>query len=438
MATNYEAEPLPSTGGTSVAHKLIALLRAPSLIAAAVYAFAGVGFAASNILLARVLPVREFGLVALFLSLTQVGVTLGPFGLELSINRHRLPATWRLLGRAFVTSAIAALVLAAVARYFYGFSLALTWTLAATVLAVTANQIVTTYFQSRERFGLSLFIGLVHAWLLLLAIPLVTMLGNYSALPVALLVLGGYVLITALGWSKRSKTSTDLRGHAVLARGLLLKEGLAAIGMNLALTLLFQLDRLIIPTALSIGDLAIYAVVAAVVGSPFRMLQTGVGYTLLPRLRKADSIARIMRLLRHEAALMLTATSVAAACVLTIGPWLVDVLIPGDYNPPRSVFFAIVVVGFIRVGCGFAQSLISLLGSPRDLFIVNVWAWLAVGEGVVAAFLVRSTGLTGIVYGLGTGWLTFMLAASVLAARALRVWRPGGHAMVNPLGGASV
>lgn len=438
MATNYEAKPSPYDGVFAVARKLVALLRAPSLVAAAVYALAGVGFAASNVMLARVLPVREFGLVALFLSLSQVGVTLGPFGLELSINRHRLPATGRLLGRACVTGGIAAAVLAVVAHYFYGFSPALTWTLAATVLAVTANQIVTTYFQSRERFGLSLFIGLVHAWLLLLAIPLVTVLHDYSALPVALLVLCGYVVITALGWSKRANSPTDAHAHCALPRGTLLKEGLAAIGMNLALTLLFQLDRLIIPTALSIGDLAIYAVVAAVVGSPFRMLQTGVGYTLLPRLRKADSVARVVRLLRHEAVLMLAAASIAAACVLTIGPWLVDVLIPGDYNPPHSVFVAIVVVGFIRVWCGFAQSLIYSFGSPRELFIVNVWAWLAVGEGVIAAFLIKSTGLTGIVYGLGTGWLTFALAASVLAFRALRVWRPGATAAVNALGGASV
>ena len=61
--------------------------------------------------------------------------------------------------------------------------------------------------------------------------------------------------------------------------------GLAASGL-----LLVQLERLVLPHLLPLSDLALYGVLGAIAGSLFRVLQMGVGFSLLPRLRAASGM----------------------------------------------------------------------------------------------------------------------------------------------------
>lgn len=56
------------------------LLRSPASVAPAVYGSSGVGIALSNLLLARALPPREFGRLALALALMNLAIPLAPAG----------------------------------------------------------------------------------------------------------------------------------------------------------------------------------------------------------------------------------------------------------------------------------------------------------------------------------------------------------------------
>ncbi len=67
-------------------------------------------------------------------------------------------------------------------------------------------------------------------------------------------------------------------------------EAFSFAGLNAAGLVLIQLERLVIPHVLPLSDLATYGVLAAIAGSLFRVLQMGVGYTLLPRLRVASNV----------------------------------------------------------------------------------------------------------------------------------------------------
>jgi O-antigen/teichoic acid export membrane protein len=399
--------------------KLATVLRSPALWSAGLFAAGGVGFAAGNVLLARVLPEDEFGKVALFLALTQLGIVLGPLGMETVTVRHLLGASGRLLGRVSLSSALVGLLLGGVAYALYGYRFELAAVLAATVLLAAANRVAGAFFQARRKFGLSLFLILIHNWIVLAAVPVVWLADRPEALPAALTVAAGYGAMAVVGWWKGFQLRRTGSSPAVaVSRGTLVSEGLAVVGMQLALGALFQLDRLIIPSALSIRDLATYSVVAAVAASPFRMLQTGVPFALLPRLRACEGLAAIRKLLRHEIVLAGTASVIAAAGVLLLTPWLIGVLLGSRYDFPTSLLHALVIVGFVRVWCGISGAMVAALGTTRELAHYNFCGWLALGIAVAGAFLARTGGLTGVVYGMGAGWLALALAGTTIGWRA--------------------
>jgi O-antigen/teichoic acid export membrane protein len=397
-------------------------LRSPAVVSAILFAAGGVGFAVGNILLARVLSPQDFGVVSLFLALTQLGITLGPVGLESVINRHQLGANRALLARAALTASAVAIVLAAVAYAFYGMSAAVTVVLGVTLLTAALNRVAGAFFQSRKRLGYSLTIILVHNWVVLLAVPVVLLFEHPAALPAALTVASAYALTAAVGWWHALQRLADPETKA--SSRTLMREGLAAVGVQAALGVMFQLDRLLIPRALTIADLALYAVVSAIAASPFRMLQVGTSFTLLPRFRASPTRAAILQLLRLEAAVVLPIAVVASIGVLIVTPWIGEHVLEGRYVFAPSLLYAMIVVGFVRVWNGFASAAVTALGTTRQLAVYNVWGWIALAVATAAAFAASRAGLTGIVYGLGAGWLTLALAATVISVRAIGAWRP--------------
>lgn len=411
---------LPAAGRSSFA-KLRSLLRSPALLSAAVFAAGGVGFALGNLLLARVLPEEDYGHIALFLALVQLGIVLGPLGAETVINRHHLVATGSLLRRVTLSSAVIGLLLAGAAYVFYGFGALLAVVLAVTVLAAAINRVAGAFFQARQEFAFSLFVILIHNWIVLVAVAVVLLAAHHTSLPAALTVTCGYILVAVLGWWRAFEARKRAPGPKTpsIPAVTLLNEGLAVVGAQLAIAALFQFDRLIIPNVLSIRDLATYSVVSSIAAAPFRMLQTGLQFAVLPRLRACESHAAIRHLLRHEITIAFLVSAVAAAGVLLFTPWLLHLLVGDRYAFPSSLLYALVVIGVVRVGGGIAGATTSALGSGRQLAHYNLCAWLALGVAAIGAFVARGAGLTGVVYGIGAGWLVLTLAGALLGWRAV-------------------
>jgi O-antigen/teichoic acid export membrane protein len=411
--------PAPSL---AVRARLRGLIRSPALASALLFAAGGVGFAVGNILLARVLPPQEYGYVALFLALIQLAITLGPVGLETVIVRHDLGARAALLARAFVTSTVVGVALAAASMVLYGVDPVLATVLAVTALAASLNKVAGSFFQSRRRYGLSLFLNQIHNWIVLFSVPVVVAFERPDALPAALTITAGYCVMAAAGWWRAMREHAH--DAAPVSPQTLMKEGFAAMGTQVAIGLFFQLDRLIIPRTLSIADLATYSVVSAIVASPFRMLQVGASFTLLPGLRASGSRAGVFRLLKREAAAVLGIAIVSAVAVILITPWIGTHLLNDQYPFAASLLYAMVIVGFVRVWAGFAYAAVSALGSASQLSQYNLWSWVALGVAIAGAVAASGQGLTGIVYGLGAGWLFLAVAATLIASRAIAAWRP--------------
>jgi O-antigen/teichoic acid export membrane protein len=395
---------------------VLTLLRSSAVTSALTFAAGGAGFALGNILLARVLPPDEYGAVALLLALTQLGSDLGPLGLELLINRHRLGASRALLGRAALTSALAAAAFAVYAISVYALSASLVSVLAIAILFASLNRVAGAFFQSRQQFALSLFLTQVPNWILLCAVPVVLLLHRPDALPALLTTMAGYLVMASIGWRK-SFQERHAEGAPLSSRTLLV-EGSAAMGTQVALSGLYQIDRLLIPKLLSIHELADYSIVAALAASPFRMLQTGLAYSLLPRLRACPTREATRLLLRKEAIIALAMGLLAAVGVFVITPWILAELLDNRYAFTPQLLVAFAVVGFVRLWDGIARAVLTALGSARDLYLLNICGWAALGISILSAILLAGSGLTGIVYGVGAGWLTLAVISTAFGRRA--------------------
>jgi O-antigen/teichoic acid export membrane protein len=380
--------------------------RSPTLRVTLGFGLGGAGFALGNLLLARALPTTQYGLFALTLALVQIGMPLAPAGADVVVNRRRPPADRRLLLRALSTSAVSTALTLAAALLFYELEPWLLALAAATILAGGPNLVAAAQFQRRERFALAVLLvqgqnaALFLASLLALAVP-----SPGAVLPAAVLALGCALSATA-GWTLlRRRAEGPARGTPWPWR-----ESLAAAGVQASALVLIQMERLVIPKTLDVADLATFAVAAALVGSPFRMLQLGVGYTLVSRLRNAPSAAERRRLVG------------AAACVALwfATPLLVEVLVGGKYVVSASLVLAMLVSGLAKVLGAFATAVVNAAGSPRDLVRLNLRAWVALLVGAAAAGVGSRFGLAGVVYGVGVGWLAAALSATALAAPHLR------------------
>jgi O-antigen/teichoic acid export membrane protein len=393
----------------------------PTLRSMVVYGAAGVGFAGANLILARVLSEVEYGVFTLVTALVNLAFSLGPVGLDGLVLRHHLVAGPRLVSRVLLVTTLVGLAFAAIGAVGYKLDTTLVALLLISTVAGGAMVVASAQFQSDQRFGLSL--GLLQSpnvVLLLAALATVAVHGTRAWLPL-LIATVGLILAALYGWRILSHEDRHRRQiDGVVPWG----EALSYAGLQASGLLLIQLDRLIIPHALPIQDLATFGVLSAIAGSLFRVLQMGVGYTLLPRLRAAPDVPARRRLIAHEARLVSTIALIGSAFIWVVTPLVERWFLAGKYHLGGPLILAAIVAGIAKILNSFSKSTISALGDARELRLVNVTGWAAVGIAIPAALLGAHWGLAGLIYGVGLGWLLRSVTAFYLALRHLRLPAP--------------
>jgi hypothetical protein len=302
-------------------------------------------------------------------------------------------------------------------------------------IASSFNRFGTAILQAQQRFGFSLFLGQVHNYVLLLAVPLLWLARSHESLPIAIMIATSYLITCAIGWRASTKVRLGT-GQAPPVRSFI-RESIAGFGIILATQVLWQLERLVIPRTLSMEDLATFAVVAAIAGSPFRMLQIGVGHTLLPALRACRSRQDVKRLMKHEGTIVFGAAAASVLAVLVITPWIVEHFLMGRYEISAALLTAVIVTGLVKVWNGFVSAIVQAVGSTTTLAKLNVMTWIGLLAGVACAAYGARYGVVGVVYGVGVAWLAMSVAAAVLAVLALREWSPGAISDDAAVAGAS-
>jgi len=357
-------------------------------------------------------------------ALINFGVMVAPLGADGMVNRRRVAPDAGLLRRAFGTSAIFAIVLTLVAGVVYGLDRTTSALLFAGVAVGGVTLVSAAGFQSRQRFPAALMIWQGGNFMLLLAALLVPIVGIYEIwFPLAVFILGK-VGLGILGWNRILRRPGEfgaVDGGVSVDRTYPWFEAFSYSGIVAGTLILITLERLIVPSVLSLEDLATFGVLAAIAGSPFRMLQLGVGYALLPRMRAALSATERRRVFYTELLVAAAVGGGAAVVIWFVAPWLVEVVAPGKYSLPPALVAAAIVAGFAKLSSTICRSVVEALGSTRELFVLNLTGWIAVGTAVAGAVIGARWGLTGVIYGVTLGWLVQMIAAAWIGSPKLWV-----------------
>jgi O-antigen/teichoic acid export membrane protein len=278
--------------------------------------------------------------------------------------------------------------------------------------------VASAQFQSDQRFGLSLaLLQSPNVVLLVAALVVVAVHGSDAWLPLLIATIG-FIAAGLYGWWVLFR---DQAAKPRETRPVHWGEAFAFAGLQASGLLLIQLDRLVIPHVLPLQDLATFGVLAAIAGSLFRVLQMGVGYTLLPQLRAAVDVPARRRLIAHEARLVGAIVLLGSAAIWVVTPLIERWFLAGKYHLAGSLVLASIVAGIAKVLNSFSKATISALGDGRELTLVNLAGWASVVVAVLAAVFAARWGLVGVIYGVGLGWLLRALAALYVTMRHLQL-----------------
>ena len=385
-----------------------------------VYGASGLAFAGASLLLARLLSTEHYALLTLVVALSTLGYHLAPAGLDAVVTRGRVAAGRPLLKRVAVATTTIGAGVSGAALAAYGLSAGTSALLFAATASGGLMLVAAARFQSEQRFTLSLaLLSAPNLLLLLGAAATLSVEARTATLPFAILAVG-LVLVAGLGWLLvlREQPPVAAAGTAAIPWS----EAFALAGVAAAGMLLIQLERLVIPYVLPLADLALFGVLGAIAGSLFRLLQMAVGFTLLPRLRKAVTVLERRQLLAHELRFAVVIAAAGAVAILVVTPLVEHWLLAGKYDLSLGLVLAMIFSGIAKIAHAFAKAAATALATARELAFVNAAGWfsvaLAVGAAVVGA---HSWGLAGLIYGVGAGWLAWAALSFVLVVRHLRV-----------------
>ncbi len=393
---------------------LSALCKSASIRAAAVLGLGGLAFTLGNLLFARTLPAQEYGVVSLFIGIVSVAGLAAPLGLDLVIGRRGLllDSRWR---RAIAgTTLIIGLATVVVSAILYRLEPAILACVLTTTVASGLVQASAAHFQGQQRFGPATWIVQLSNWTLLLAALVATLLGIDTAVGSCELLAVTTIAGGAFAWIVARTTDTGQPAPATLR-----KEGMSLVSIHVSNSVFLQLERLLLAPIAGVQALALFGVVAALVASPFRMLQMAVLFTLTPSLRQAGGVEERRRLLRREILLVACVIAVGSVATWYVAPPLAHWLLAGRYDLGPALMCAALVSGALKICSAFATGTVIALSEEKGLRALGLVSWMTIGLSIVAALLAAPWGLVGVLYGVSAGWLVRSLIAGFMAGACL-------------------
>jgi O-antigen/teichoic acid export membrane protein len=397
---------------------LRSLIQSHSVRAGIIYGVGGICFAVGNLLLARGLTTQDFAMISVVLAVSQLASPVGLLGADTVINRNPInPAAW-LARRVLLSSTVTGLAAFLLVWQLYDFTPALAAMVLVICVAATTNLLGAAFFRSRERFFVSLALTQGHNAVLAiagLAVLFVTPIG--IALPLAIIFLA-YLATALAGWF--GALGLPRLDDALPPDRFPWREGRTILVTSLAIIMLVQMERLLLPILLDNRALATFAVLAAVAGSPFRVLQMGVGYTLVPQLRNATSANRMSQVLRSEFRTASWLTVAAIVVVWLLAHPVVDWVTDGKYLLTRFMIAASLFAGVAKIAAAFGRSCVIALGDQGDLDRLRNSTWIAVAVALAGAVAGAEYGLVGVLFGVAGGWVAYAVRALLLARPLVR------------------
>ena len=146
----------------------------------------------------------------------------------------------------------------------------------------------------------------------------------------------------------------------------------------------------------------------------------GVGISLVPKLRAAQTVLERRRLVAHEAVLAVAVVAAGSVAILALAPFIENTVLEGKYDLSLDLLIATLIGGAAKICDSLVRSVGEALASARELASINALGFAAVGIAVTAAVVGARFGLAGVIYGGATGWMFRSVASSLLVAKHLR------------------
>jgi hypothetical protein len=310
------------------------------------------------------------------------------------------------------TSTAVGLATAVVSALIYHLEVTLIICVFVMTVAWGLMQASASWYQGQQRFGPATWIVQLSNLALLVAALLTALAGFASAVESCVLLAATTALCGALAWMLAGRTADP-------APGGLMGEAFSLVTIHVANSVFLQLERLLLQPLVGVHALALFGVVAALVASPFRMLQMAVLFTLIPNLRRAETVQARRRLLGRE--MLLVTSVIGAGSVVTwyVAPPLAHWFLSGRYELSPALMCAALVSGILKLCSAFATGTVIALAEDRGLRRLSIVSWASIGLGLVVALLAAPWGLIGVLYGISAGWLARSLLAAWMAIDCL-------------------
>jgi O-antigen/teichoic acid export membrane protein len=397
---------------------LKAFYNSPSLRVAAAFGFGGAAFTIGNLILARVLPAQEYALVSLVIGLVSLSGLVAPLGIDQVVSRRGLQLGAYLRRTVLAASLLIAFVTAVIGAFPYNLQASLLVCLFVATAAGGISQSTSAHFQGQQQFAISVPILQAPNWAVVLAGVLTAIIGATTATFSAAILAASGLVTAAIGWLLVSQRVAEARPPVKLTG--LWGEAISLMTVQAASATFLQLERLVIPNTIGIKNLAMFGVLAALVGSPFRVFQAAIGFTIVPGLRAAKTPADRRQLLRREFLLVAAVMGTAALGIWIIAPYLAHWLLAGRYELTNSLMFATLISGVLKVMSAFAAAIVSALAPEKGLRLLSVASWGCIGVATLASFAAAPWGLVGVLYAISLGWLARCLVAGWICVPHLR------------------
>jgi O-antigen/teichoic acid export membrane protein len=386
-----------------------------ALRASLLFGLSGGFFAMGNLLLARTMPVEEFGKLALLVSILNIAVFVAPFGVDQLLMRWPARATAGMLAKLSALAFIVAVAAGLAASLVYGLDAPSVASLGAATIAGGLSVAASGALRRLHVRELSVLL-ITGSNFMLAACGLASLALAFGAVEVMAAIAVSYAALAAIGWLRWRMLGADTARLDIMDHW---REVMALVGLTTANAFSVQLERLVLPAMSTVEDLATYAVLSSAAMFPFRIVTTSAGFSLAPLLRTARDRSERLRLIRRELGTLL-ALLVAAACgVVALAPTVAALITGGRYPLSTSLVLIACFSGSVKVIQALLRTILIGCGDAASLAWLNMASALGILLSVALAFLASGWGLPGILLGVAFGGLIASLPAVVLTHRAL-------------------
>lgn len=378
---------------------------------------------AGNLVLAGVLSAEDFGRLTLVEAILSVGVGIGPLGHDSLVVRREIPERWGSVLLISAASLVPSGLAGGTAYFLYGLGLPASLLVSLGCLGGTVGLLCAAFDRADVELNRAQAVSQLPFLAFALGGLVIWITGERSWLSAALAIVGGYGLSGLVGlvvygfrlrrgqhWVSEAQTWSERW-----------RKAFTFLGIGASGFILNQVERLIIPRALGLEELAVFGVAATLVLGPYKLLQGGIGYALMPRLTSADADG-----VGHRRTLILRELRFAAGSSAALGvgavvavPFVVDLLYSGKYEVGAALVLAVALVGSLRALYGAVAATLKALGDESQLKRYNLTGWASIVVAVAGGFGFAWGGLVGVTLGVAVGWAVRALVVAVIARSSL-------------------